>query len=562
MGANQSTEHSHLLNTDLGSLKGIELRDEATGKPVCHRYVKIPYALPPVGPLRWRRPQPLPSSFNFSASSGEAGDYTKFGPICPQPHYDYEEVILPNPDALEVIENVQDEDCLYLNVWVPAGPSPPGGWPVQFYLHGGWLQVGNACQSYGTDPFNLLANSTPRIIVSPTYRLNLFGFLAGNDLSSLKEDAAAANYGFWDQRCALEWTAKHISLFGGNPDNITVGGLSAGANSTFFQLYYDIHLPESQRLIKRIFLWSNAVAIQPNSTTSPALTAQFNELCSVCNIPESSSPSEKVTALRKVSSSALVEAIGKLKFHTFRASTDSSFIPPTFLASLHSGSFATLLEKYKISVLLGEVSDELELYKFVNPPSSYSQMVTQLANYYPKHVVDALLPIYPVPDHSDQDAEKWINLFSRIVADCQIHMTIRGLEKILLHPPSEPGVRALPSSSVHRYRIEWRARSLDKWLLPSAKVCHGGDEPVWWATGWRTGFSQKDKETTLEFLKPFGQFLAGEPVKWGKKSSTPTYRVITPDGVIKEDVEDKLWDRGMEVWDAVWKAQEPLVQKE
>lgn len=232
MGATQSFEHPHVLETSQGKLQGIEQRD-SSGKPICHRYLKVPYALPPVGSLRWRRPQPLPSNFTFNSSSGSPGDYTKFGPICPQPHYTHDIALVENHSAAPPIENVQSEDCLYLNIWVPAGNPPADGWPVEFYIHGGWLQVGDANQDHVHDSTAALAHSTPRIIVSATYRLNLFGFLAGSDLASVKEDPAPANYGFWDQRCALEWVAKRISLFGGNPSKISVGGLSAGANSTF-----------------------------------------------------------------------------------------------------------------------------------------------------------------------------------------------------------------------------------------------------------------------------------------------------------------------------------------
>jgi len=561
MGATQSTAHPHVLETKLGKLKGIEQRT-LSGKPVCHRYAKVPYALPPTGFRRWRRPQVLPENFTFSDQDGQPGDYTTFGPICPQPIYSHGSAVLDNPLAAPPVANVQNEDCLYLNIWVPAQPPPPQGWPVQFHIHGGWLQVGDACQQNDHDPFDLLAHSTPRIIVAPTYRLNLFGFLAGEQLASVGEDAAPSNYGFWDQRAALEWTAKHISLFGGNPNNITVGGLSAGANSTFFQLYYDTYLPDSQRLIKRVYLWSNAVAIQPNATTSPALTGQFSDLCSVLNIPESATAGEKLSALRQIPSNDLIAALGKLKIHTFRASTDNAFIPPTFLSSLHSGTFTTLLAKHDISILFGEVRDEALLYKLVNPPSSYDSLLTQLVNYYPEPVVDALLPLYPVPDANDPDQEKWADVFSKIVADCQVHASLRGLTHVLLNPP--PGVTTpLPPRNVHRYHIAWRAASLDKWIAPSVGVCHAADTPIWWASGWRAGYTDDDKACAQKFLDPFGQFLNGEPtVRWGQHKTEDRVRLLDSQGNVREDVEDELWARGMQVWNAVWKAQEGTVAKE
>jgi carboxylesterase type B len=125
------------------------------------------------------------------------------------------------------------------------------------------------------------------------YRINLFGFLASSVLAELAEDPGPGNYGFWDQRAALEWTAVNISYFGGDPANITVGGHSAGAYSTVFQLYHDTYLPAEERLIKRIFLYSNAVGVQPNAYSSDFNTTQFDELCSVLSVPAASSPAPR-----------------------------------------------------------------------------------------------------------------------------------------------------------------------------------------------------------------------------------------------------------------------------
>lgn len=477
------------------------------------------------------------------------------------------QAMVDNPAAAPPVDNVQDEDCLYLNIWVPAAAattSPAGGWPVQFCIHGGWLQIGDAMQQHDHDPFDLLAHTAaPRIIVSPTYRLNVFGFLAGADLASLHEDPAPSNYGFWDQRCALEWTAQHIGLFGGNAQNITVGGLSAGANSTFFQLNYDSQLPAQRRLIRRVFLWSNAVAIQPNPTTSSVLTSQFNELCNVFAIPSTATAAEKLTQLRARSAAELVAALSKLKMHTFRASTDAEFINPTFLASLHSGAFTTRLFHNGTSVLLGEVSDEKELYKLVNPPQDYDGLLTQLANYYPPPVVQALLPLYDLPDSkTSTDAAVWAEKFSQIVGDAQVHASLRGLTHVLLNPPLSSGpeskVKPLPLSRVHRYRIAWRAKALDNWYKPEVKVCHSADIPIWWASGWRYDYTDADKATIKKFLEPFGQFLAGNKVDW-PCSAENRLRLLDQHGEIHEDAVDDLWERGLQIWNAVWEAQKGIV---
>jgi carboxylesterase type B len=560
MGATQSTEHRHVLETALGKLAGVEQRDLA-GRPVLRRYLKIPYAQPPTGRLRWRRPQPLPSDFSFSDASGRPGDHTKFGSICPQPVYGHAAAILPNPNGAPPIPNLQSEDCLYLNIWVPTGAPPPGGWPVQFHIHGGWLQIGNAMQSHDHDPFDLLRETTPRIIVAPTYRLNMFGFLGGEELASLKEDSSPSNFGLWDQRAALEFVAKNISHFGGNADNITVGGLSAGANSTFFQLYYDTQQPVNRRLIKRVYMWSNAVAIQPAATDSAALTSQFNNLCSANGIDTSLPAAEKLSRLRAVSSPDLINSLSRLKVHTFRASTDHAFIPSTFLHSLHSGHFTTQLAKNNISIMIGEVSQEANLYRLVNPPSNHPGLLTQLANYYPKPVVDAMLPHWKLPNNQPSDAEAWTDIYAAMTAAGQVHVPERGFTHLLLNPPKEQEVVPLPEKNLYRYRIEWRAKGLDEWVQPALGVCHAGDTPIWWCSGWRADFTEEDKQKVREWLKPFGEFLQGKDVDWGKQGGERVFKVMDKEGRITSDVKDELWDENMAVWDSIWGCQKDAVAR-
>jgi carboxylesterase type B len=110
--------------------------------------------------------------------------------------------------------------------------SPPSssGWPVLFFIHGGFLQFGWANKPIeGIGPL-LQETSFNAIIVAPAYRINAFGFLASKELQdeAKKDGESAGNMGFWDQRMALEWTAKNIGLFGGDCQKITVAGYSAG----------------------------------------------------------------------------------------------------------------------------------------------------------------------------------------------------------------------------------------------------------------------------------------------------------------------------------------------
>lgn len=386
------------------------------------------------------------------------------------------------------------------------------------------------------DPFDMLKDSL-RIIVSATYRLNLFGFMTCQELASEDASCLPGNYGLWDQRLALEWTAANIGLFGGDSDNISVGGLSAGAYSTIFQLHYDLRRPHpADRLIKRIFLYSNAVGIQPNRVDSADNEAQFEELAAQVGVENSLTMTEKLQALRQVSDTKLASAIQHLKHHTFRAGTDDDFISSKFLSGIHDGSFATLLHERNISIMLGEVANEEMMYRLVNPATSYDDMIVQLNNYYPEPVTQALVKIYPLPAFG-APTTAWRDVCARIIADCQVHATVRGFTSCM------KGVK------VYRYRICWRAKGLDEWLDPAVKLCHASDTPIWWQSGRRAGSTEEDVKMSMVFVKPFEQFLWGREVEW-----EDGLREFTAAGEV-EMVEDEFWQRGMQIWETMRKAQ-------
>jgi para-nitrobenzyl esterase len=167
----------------------------------------IPYAQPPVGELRWRAPRPAPEWEGTWKA-------TDFGPQSLQP----EEIgVAPAPSS---------EDCLYLNVCAPAGPVPPGGWPVLFWLHGGGYRTGSGIQPSEGAAFARAGI----VVVTINYRLGALGVahLAG---IFGPEEADAGVCGLLDQIAALRWVRENIGAFGGDPERITVYGVSAGGKS-------------------------------------------------------------------------------------------------------------------------------------------------------------------------------------------------------------------------------------------------------------------------------------------------------------------------------------------
>ncbi|WP_375398095.1 carboxylesterase/lipase family protein [uncultured Sphingomonas sp.] len=167
----------------------------------------IPYASPPVGPLRWRPPQP-------AARWTSPRDATRFGTPCfASP--------LPGPPS----RVVESEDCLTLNVWTPpAGVT--GKRPVMVWIHGGGFVFGSSAQP-GYDGTALAKRGV--VLVSINYRLGVLGFLAHPALD--REGPASGNYGLQDQIAALRWVRANIAAFGGDPANVTIFGESAGAHA-------------------------------------------------------------------------------------------------------------------------------------------------------------------------------------------------------------------------------------------------------------------------------------------------------------------------------------------
>lgn len=178
-------------------------------------FLGVPYAAPPVGALRWQPPHPAP------VWQGQR-DASRFAAAC------YQSVATPwGPYSMEFIagEPVR-EDCLYLNVWKPAGEQR--GLPVLVFIHGGGFG-GGAGHVPAYDGASLAGRGA--VVVTINYRVGVFGFLAHPALSAQSPSRASGNYGLLDQIAALRWVQSNVARFGGNPRNVTIAGESAGAAS-------------------------------------------------------------------------------------------------------------------------------------------------------------------------------------------------------------------------------------------------------------------------------------------------------------------------------------------
>ena len=203
------------IKTDLGMVEGLPANNQAVSV-----FKGIPFVKPPAGDLRWRPPQTADPWLNVYEA------YT-FKDICSQPRFVSEGGNTLAADEFYVIEHPMSEDCLYLNVWTPA-KTVEEKLPVAVYIHGGAYETGYSyLNAYDGEGFA----KRGVILVTIPYRLNLFGFLAHSELRAEDTFASTGNYGLLDQIAALDWVQRNIGSFGGDPENVTIFGQSAGASS-------------------------------------------------------------------------------------------------------------------------------------------------------------------------------------------------------------------------------------------------------------------------------------------------------------------------------------------
>lgn len=214
----------------------------------------IPYAEPPVGELRWRPPQALPAWDGVR----DASDY---GHACPQPLGKYPEW------ADAALESVGlSEDCLNLNIYSPVTAVAPGAerLPVMFYIHGGNMQFGaNSLPLYDG---SVLAREGVVVVVI-NYRVGYLGRFGHPALSRLQQGEPLVNYGLFDQLAALEWVQRNIAAFGGDPDNVTIFGHSAGGVSVNVLMT----TPQSKGLFHKAIAQGSGILLDRNQNAFESL---------------------------------------------------------------------------------------------------------------------------------------------------------------------------------------------------------------------------------------------------------------------------------------------------
>ncbi|MGN6376743.1 MAG: carboxylesterase/lipase family protein [Sphingomonas sp.] len=328
-----------------------------------HVFRGIPYAEPPVGDRRWKPPVPM------SRWQGVRGA-TAFGAACFQLESRLDSVYAPDAPF------PMSEDCLALNIWAPADAQNA---PVFVWIHGGALWNGAA-----RDPLYDGARLAERgaVVVTINYRLGVLGWLAHPELSAESPDGISGNYGLQDQILALKWVRDNIAAFGGDPDNVTIAGESAGALSVMYLMIS----PLAQGL------FAKAIAQSAYMITMPTLKQAQHGL------PSAESAGERLAAALQASDLEALRAMDPAKLTTSAAAAgfapfgtvDGRSLPQQMVTAFSSG------EQARVPILAGFNSGEIRTLRMLAPPVPDSAAAYEAAirSRY-GDLADAFLSLYP-----------------------------------------------------------------------------------------------------------------------------------------------------------------------
>ncbi len=325
------------------------------------RFLGIPFAAPPVGALRWHRPQPV------SPWSG-VRDTTAFASPCPQGAS-----INGAPSTTE--------DCLYLNVWSPE-PAPQKRLPVMVWIHGGGNTAGSAGDlvplGVGGRFYDghVLTQTRDVIVVSVNYRLGIFGFFANAALKS--EESAypyAGNQGLLDQRQALQWVRDNIAVFGGDPDNVTIFGESAGS----WDVCAHVVSPGSRGLFHRAIGESGGCTThQSTITDAAAASAQVSAAVGCADA------ANELSCLRQVPVSTLLSQDSGPGIII-----DGGVLPDQPRTLFNTGKFA------KVPYILGSNADEGTLFFIGSRPVTTNAKYLEALKQAYGDMSDEVAAVYP-----------------------------------------------------------------------------------------------------------------------------------------------------------------------
>lgn len=336
-------------------------------------YLGIPYAAPPVGELRWREPQPV-------EPWDEVRPCVAFGPACPQSGDDFGGLMDVGPT---------DEDCLYLNVWTPAG-SPHEDLPVMVWIHGGAFTSGaGSLEIY--DGHNLAEKGV--VVVTINYRLGALGLMAHPLLSEESPRGVSGNYGLLDQIAALRWVQDNIEVLGGDPDTVTVFGESAGGMSILGLMVsplaeglFDRAIVESGPMMDLGLNLNEDNALEQAERTGEEISRELG-----CDREE-----DELAALRSLSPEELIEVSSggdQLFSHINLSPIVDGYVLPDNPSTLFAAG-----KQHAVPLLTGINANEGNIFL---PAEVTRQQYKLMADYLYGDYAEEVMALYPAPSEED-----------------------------------------------------------------------------------------------------------------------------------------------------------------
>ncbi len=387
----------------------------------------IPYAKPPIGPRRFRAPEPLESWEGIL-------DATQFGPISPQPE---QEIMTFLGTQLENMS----EDCLYLNVWSPAADGRRR--PVMVWIHGGaFISGSGSSPSYNGATFS---ENGDVVVVTLNYRLGALGFLHLGELAG-KDYATSGNNGILDQILALKWVQENIEAFGGDPERVTIFGESAGAMSVATLLA----TPATKGLFQQAILESGAAA---NVVSATKATENATKVLQAMTVDPTN-----LSELETLSVEQIVQASTAVPPMQLVPVIDGIILPKSPQALLEEGAARD------IPILIGTNKDEYRLFTCFDPRF---QQPTE----------EALQSLY-----QQTFGPMWDQFGPLFLGDRSLSVELYDqlMTQVVFNGPATQfaQIQLQHGSPVWMYRFDWESPVLNGVL----KSCHALEIPFVWHT--------------------------------------------------------------------------------
>ncbi|GAB1602532.1 cholinesterase 1-like [Argonauta hians] len=477
-----------IIDTTSGKIKGSTISVLNTDLNV---FLGIPFAKPPVGDLRFRRPEPVDrwegvketKQFSASCMQSKSGSYL----------FD----IFPQPELWKSNSNLS-EDCLYLNIWAPTKPRNPGSnLTTMVWIHGGAFLLGSSSLKLHNGRW--LAASENVIVASFNYRLGVFGFLL------LDDERAPGNMGLMDQILAIKWIRDNIASFGGDPNKLTLFGESAGSMSVSLHVVS----PLSRNLFNNAIMMSGTYSARWGLNTAEQNRKNAKEMAEAFKCP-ANNPGKMLDCFLEASTTKLVGQFHKKDTYylcSFCPFVDNYLIPNNVTELLND-------KHLKKDVLAGFVKNEGSLFlplPVYSPTNSTVSINKSIANTIIKlitrmpHLQDVILDtiyyIYSPSVYSDSKADKYRKILERFISDYWFKCrTIEYAQTFSIH------------SNVYIYSFEYLSKlaKLPKLL----GVSHGSDVRIVFghALSGRRNYSDKDIAVTKMMTSLFANFSkSGNP---------------------------------------------------